>query len=97
MRIRVSRGWKVSQRHGRFYLRGSDLFVLPTVNEDQSFSVTLELDESAAPGATDNIMSLQAALLYTNSDGERRIRVHTFCIPLTQNIQVSGRRAFSML
>ncbi|KAL8274390.1 hypothetical protein Esti_001712 [Eimeria stiedai] len=84
MRIRVSRGWKVSQRHGRFYLRGSDLFVLPTVNEDQSFSVTLELDD--APGATDNIMSLQAALLYTNSEGERRIRVHTFCIPLTQNI-----------
>ncbi|OEH78605.1 transport protein [Cyclospora cayetanensis] len=87
MRIRVSRGWKVSQRHGRFYLRGSDLFVLPTVNEDQSFSVSLELDETATPGATDNILSLQAALLYTNSDGERRIRVHTYCIPLTQNMQ----------
>ncbi|KAL8429052.1 hypothetical protein Efla_005870 [Eimeria flavescens] len=87
MRIRVSRGWKVSQRHGRFYLRGSDLFVLPTINEDQSFSVSLELDEAAGPGAIDNVMSMQAAILYTNSDGERRIRVHTYCIPLTQNLQ----------
>ncbi|PHJ17581.1 transport protein sec24 [Cystoisospora suis] len=107
MRIRVSRGWRISSRHGRFYLRGTDLFVLPTVNADSTFSVLMEIDEQSvgggggAPGAGslvngsgpggggggDNVVAVQAALLYTNSEGERRIRVHTFCLPVSQNIQ----------
>lgn len=28
----------------------------------------------------------QAAVLYTNSDGERRIRVHTLCLPVTTSL-----------
>lgn len=28
----------------------------------------------------------QAALLYTNSEGERRIRVHTLCLPVTSSL-----------
>lgn len=28
----------------------------------------------------------QAALLYTNSEGERRIRVHTLCLPITSSL-----------
>ncbi|KFG56874.1 putative transport protein Sec24 [Toxoplasma gondii RUB] len=98
MRIRVSRGWKISARHGRFFLRGTDLFVLPTVNADSTFSILMELDEQAGaggpgnalvtpPSGGDNVVAVQAALLYTNSDGERRIRVHTFCMPVSQNIQ----------
>lgn len=35
--------------------------------------------------APDPYLYLQSALLYTNSDGERRIRVHTMCVPVTQN------------
>jgi protein transport protein SEC24 len=31
-----------------------------------------------------NLVSVQAALLYTTSNGERRIRVHTMAIPVTQ-------------
>ncbi len=32
-------------------------------------------------------VSFQAALLYTSSRGERRIRVHTLCIPTSPNLQ----------
>jgi protein transport protein SEC24 len=32
-------------------------------------------------------VSFQAALLYTSSKGERRIRVHTLCIPTSANLQ----------
>ena len=32
-------------------------------------------------------VSFQAALLYTSSRGERRIRVHTLCIPTSANLQ----------
>lgn len=88
MRVRVSRGWKVCERHGRFYLRGADLFVLPTVHEDQTFTVSLEPDEAAGAASGDTLLSLQVALLYTHSEGERRIRVHTVALPLTQNMQV---------
>jgi protein transport protein SEC24 len=31
-------------------------------------------------------VSFQAALLYTSSKGERRIRVHTLCLPTTANL-----------
>ena len=32
-------------------------------------------------------VSFQAALLYTSSKGERRIRVHTLCLPTTASLQ----------
>ena len=32
-------------------------------------------------------VSFQAALLYTSSKGERRIRVHTLCVPTTASLQ----------
>ncbi|XP_023348938.1 protein transport protein Sec24A, partial [Eurytemora carolleeae] len=32
-------------------------------------------------------VSFQAALLYTSSKGERRIRVHTLCIPVCSSLQ----------
>ena len=32
-------------------------------------------------------VSFQAALLYTSSKGERRIRVHTLCLPTTASVQ----------
>ena len=28
----------------------------------------------------------QAAVLYTSSKGERRIRIHTYCLPVSKNI-----------
>ena len=31
-------------------------------------------------------VSFQAALLYTSSKGERRIRVHTLCVPTSANL-----------
>lgn len=31
-------------------------------------------------------VSFQAALLYTSSKGERRIRVHTLCLPTTSSV-----------
>lgn len=97
MRIRVSRGWKIVNWFGHFFFRHSDLLVLPNCHEDQTFTVTLEVEENVCPKlsyksdeyldqvAPDPYLYLQSALLYTNSDGERRIRVHTICLPVTQN------------
>jgi protein transport protein SEC24 len=76
MRVRVSTGYKITKFHGHMYIRGTDLVVLPNCHADQSMGITIEPDEQKAPGG---LVCVQAALLYTNSDGERRIRVSTLC------------------
>ncbi|RYG52437.1 hypothetical protein EON67_01230, partial [archaeon] len=45
-----------------------------------AFNVELNHEEMLAAGST---VAIQAALLYTNTDGQRRICVHTLCKPVT--------------
>merc|ERR1719396_98677 len=82
MRVRVSRGWKIKQFYGHLFIRGVDLLVVPNCHQDQTFSISIDLEENVTP---DPILCVQSALLYTNSDGERRIRVHTWAALTTQN------------
>jgi protein transport protein SEC24 len=80
MRVRASRGMRISAFHGHFFIRGTDLLALPNIDEDTSFAVEIGHEESEA---TSPACCLQAALLYTTSGGERRIRVHTMQVPIT--------------
>uniref|UniRef100_A0A0G4F9A2 Uncharacterized protein n=1 Tax=Chromera velia CCMP2878 TaxID=1169474 RepID=A0A0G4F9A2_9ALVE len=82
MRIRVSKGWRIANFYGHLYIRGMDLLVVPNCHADQTFSVGLEMEEAVVQ---DPVVCVQCALLYTNSSGERRIRVHTICVPVTQS------------
>merc|ERR1719238_2531529 len=82
MRVRVSRGWKITKFYGHLFVRGVDLLVVPNCHSDQTFAVTIDLEETVTP---DPVCSIQSALLYTNSDGERRIRIHTYAMATTQN------------
>ena len=52
-------------------------------NADHAYAVQLAHDETL-PTATESY--LQCALLYTNADGERRIRVHTMCVPVVSDV-----------
>jgi protein transport protein SEC24 len=56
--------------------------VVPNCHADQTFAVTIDMEDSVNP---DPVLYIQSALLYTNSDGERRIRVHTWASPTSQN------------
>jgi protein transport protein SEC24 len=82
MRVRVSRGWKITNFYGHLFIRGQDLLVVPNCHADQTFAVTIDMEDSVNP---DPVLYIQSALLYTNSDGERRIRVHTWASPTSQN------------
>lgn len=82
MRVRVSRGWKITNFYGHLFIRGQDLLVVPNCHADQTFAVTIDMEDNVNP---DPVLYIQSALLYTNSDGERRIRVHTWASPTTQN------------
>lgn len=71
MRIRCSRGLRISSFNGSFFIRSSDLLALPTVDPDKAFAVQIAHEEQVLDG---NSAYIQSALLYTASCGERRIR-----------------------
>ncbi|XP_018425462.1 PREDICTED: protein transport protein Sec24A isoform X1 [Nanorana parkeri] len=79
MRIRCTKGLSIHTFHGNFFVRSTDLLSLPNVNPDAGYAVQMSVEENL----TDTpLVSFQSALLYTSSKGERRIRVHTMCLPI---------------
>ena len=81
-RVRCSKGFRVSSFNGHFFIRSMDLLALPATNADHAYAVQLAHDETL-PTATESYLQ---ALLYTNADGERRIRVHTMCVPVVSDV-----------
>lgn len=75
IRIRVSHGLKIKKGryHGACSIKGDDLLQLPCLDSDKSFTVELVKDDKPI---VSHRASIQVALLYTTSWGERRIRVH---------------------
>ena len=72
-RVRVPSGVRVSHFAGAFCLSNTDLMVSPVCHADLTVSVEFEIDNVLqAPS-----FPVQGALLFTNARGERRIRVHT--------------------
>lgn len=80
MRIRCTKGMRITNFYGNFYIRGSDLLALPNCNTDSVFGFDLVHDEQ---NLTTSHVTVQAALLYTSSEGERRIRVMTQSLPVS--------------
>uniref|UniRef100_A0A2H8TWN2 Protein transport protein Sec24B n=2 Tax=Melanaphis sacchari TaxID=742174 RepID=A0A2H8TWN2_9HEMI len=83
LRLRCTRGVAIHSFHGNFFVRSSDLLMLPNVNPDNAYGMQLSIEDSL-DGVS--VVCFQAALLYTSSNAERRIRVHTLCIPVTENL-----------
>jgi protein transport protein SEC24 len=81
MRVRCTKGMRLTNFYGNHFLRGPDLLSLPTVNADATYAIELTHSDALLSSST---ISIQAAVLYTNSGGERRIRVHNVCIPVTK-------------
>lgn len=83
MRVRCSRGLNVTSFHGPFFVRSSDLLALPQVDTDKTFAVQFGLEDNIVDN---RVTYVQCALLYTNGDGQRRIRVHTMALPVTSDL-----------
>uniref|UniRef100_A0A914CCA1 Protein transport protein Sec24B n=1 Tax=Acrobeloides nanus TaxID=290746 RepID=A0A914CCA1_9BILA len=82
LRIRCSRGLSLHTFHGNFFVRSTDLLAMANVNPDSAIGVQVQLEDNLAGQHT---VCFQAALLYTSSKGDRRIRVHTLCLPITSD------------
>ncbi|OTF78715.1 hypothetical protein BLA29_005893 [Euroglyphus maynei] len=83
MRLRSTRGITIHTFHGNFFVRSTDLIALPNVNPDSAYGIQLSIAEDLRDF---NQICFQAALLYTNSTGERRIRVHTIALPVVSDL-----------
>ncbi|KAJ1666385.1 COPII coat Sec23p-Sfb3p heterodimer component [Coemansia sp. RSA 1646] len=80
LRIRTSDGLRVEDHYGNLYMRNHVDVELAGVTSDSAIGVSFQYD-----GKLDEKQDVyfQAALLYTTSDGQRRIRVHNLAIPCT--------------
>ncbi|WWC85222.1 protein transporter SEC24 [Kwoniella dendrophila CBS 6074] len=82
IRVRATRGIRMSAFHGNFFIRSTDLLALPVVPTDQNYVIELQLEDDIK-GA---FVVLQTAILHTTCYGERRIRVITQAMPTTDSI-----------
>lgn len=82
IRVRGSRGIRMSAFHGNFFTRSTDLLSLPTVPIDQSYAIELQIEDPL----TQPVIVLQTAVLHTTCYGERRIRVMTTALPTTTSM-----------
>uniref|UniRef100_A0A0N5AML2 Protein transport protein Sec24-like At3g07100 n=1 Tax=Syphacia muris TaxID=451379 RepID=A0A0N5AML2_9BILA len=83
LRIRCTRGLALHSFYGNFFVRSTDLLAMANVNPDSAFSMQVQIEEDLN-GL--NSVCFQAALLYTSSKGDRRIRIHTLCLPVTKDL-----------
>lgn len=83
MRVRASKGIKVLNHYGNFFIRSTDLLALPAVDADKAFGIQLGLSDSVLGSQH---VSIQCALLYTTSFGERRIRSLTQCYTVSSSL-----------
>lgn len=82
MRVRASRGLRMSSFHGNFFVRSTDLLAMPAVPQDQGYVIEVQIEETI----TSPFVVFQTAVLHTTCYGERRIRVVTSAVPTTTNL-----------
>ncbi|CAH1759678.1 6947_t:CDS:10 [Entrophospora sp. SA101] len=82
MRVRASKGIHMTAFHGNFFVRQTDLLSLPNVPRDCSYAIELGIEENISS----TTVCFQTALLHTTCFGERRIRVLTLALPVTNNV-----------
>jgi protein transport protein SEC24 len=89
MRVRASKGIRMNSFHGNFFLQQTDLMSLGNVNPGNCYGIQLALDEDL----TAPLACFQTALLYTSSVGDRRIRVLTLAIPVSNDVNTLVKNA----
>ena len=83
VRVRATEGVTLGDPFGNFYLRQTNLLISPCVDCDKSIALEIKTEPTEL---SVNAVCIQGAVLYTTSFGERRIRVHTLCLPVAHNV-----------
>ncbi len=86
LRTRFSHGYKIQDFITPVLISNKDLFIFPTYDSDQHYQIGINMiqnNENNNLYNNDNFIFIQSALLYSFGDGQRRIRVHNLCLPLS--------------
>merc|ERR1719433_2235646 len=84
MRVRCSNGHTIRNYIGSFHRRSRDLMSIPVVHADTTIAMDLVI-KTADATISENSAYIQCALLYTHSNGERRIRIHNLPLQMAQS------------
>lgn len=90
MIVRCSTGLKVADMFGNFYHKRKLEMDLPSIDCDKAFGVRFEHEGKMMEKME---ACFQVALLYTTNLGERRVRIHTISVPVTNNLSSIFRGA----
>ncbi|KAG8808884.1 COPII subunit [Serendipita sp. 399] len=82
IRVRASRGLRMTSFNGNFFVRSTDLLSLASVPVDQTYTMEVVIEENL----TVPFVVFQTAVLHTSCFGERRIRVVNLALPTTSSI-----------
>jgi protein transport protein SEC24 len=82
-RLRVSTGLAVDNYVGAFHRRNLTDLHFPALSCDHTIAARLIHEERLREGTE---IYLQYALLYTTTEGRRRVRVHTLAMPVTRSL-----------
>jgi protein transport protein SEC24 len=83
LRMRSTRGVSIKGFYGNFFLMATDLVQLPNVNPDNCYALEASIEKDLT---SEQFISFQSAILHTSNNGERRIRVVTNVIPVTNSL-----------
>ena len=89
-RLRVSAGIAVDNFVGAFHRRNPTDLHFPALSCDHSIAARLVHEERLREGSE---VYLQYALLYTSTEGRRRVRVHSLALPVTRSLGAVFRGA----
>ena len=82
MTIRCTRGISLHTFHGNLFLKKAEVFALPNLSPHLAFAMEVSIDE---PLIDLTAVCFQTAVLYTTTTAERRLRVHTYCVPVSRS------------
>uniref|UniRef100_A0AC35TG85 Protein transport protein Sec24A n=1 Tax=Rhabditophanes sp. KR3021 TaxID=114890 RepID=A0AC35TG85_9BILA len=82
LRIRCTTGLGIDTFYCNSFVKTPDSISMPIVSPDLGFAVKMHMEEDLVDLSC---VSIQVALLYTSTTGQRKIRVHTMALPVSND------------
>ncbi|XP_067876393.1 protein transport protein Sec24A-like [Heterodontus francisci] len=83
LRIRYTKGLVLDTFYGNSYLQSTQMLSLPCVCPQAEFAFQMMIDGAVTQSS---FVVFQSSLLYTSCQGERRVRIYTYCLPVVSSL-----------
>ncbi len=81
-KLRLSKAWRSTHVYGHCHIKTGDMITVSCLNSSSALTYDIELISDDA-----YVMYVQSALLYSSSDGERKIRVMNYMLPMKNDLR----------